>query len=174
MTVLVAAAKLLLLLLEMGEWRGEVIFEIGSWLLLVVYTYYLWEVLVGKVVFNLFMKMVLVLTFNSKLVQCQLFLVQMPLAPLLTSQHIGAFGDTWEPSSGTWDRKDPKNLYLKNHDIFKIPSTFGKQIEQMRCWSLHMKMGADAGSRQTGHSSSFCLASIFWLMYSRSCTFEFD
>ena len=68
MTVLVAAVKLLLLLLEMGEWRREVIFEIGNWLLLVVYTYYLWEVVVAKVVFNLFMKMVLVLTFNSKLV----------------------------------------------------------------------------------------------------------
>ena len=73
MTVLVAAVKLLLLLLvEMGECRREVIFEIGNWLLLVVYTYYLWEVVVAKVVFNLFMKMFFVLTFSKTLIQYQL------------------------------------------------------------------------------------------------------
>ena len=42
--------------------------------------------------------------------------------------------------------------------------TFGRQWEQMMCWSSQENIGAAATSRQTGHSSSFSFASIWLLM----------
>merc|ERR1719362_1249413 len=39
--------------------------------------------------------------------------------------------------------------------------------------SLHMKMGAEATSRQTGHSNSFSFAAILLSMYSSSCMLGF-
>merc|ERR1712183_490454 len=47
--------------------------------------------------------------------------------------------------------------------------TLGLQSQQMRWRSLHMKMGAEATSRQTGHSNSFSFAAILLSMYSSSC-----
>merc|ERR1719490_18965 len=47
--------------------------------------------------------------------------------------------------------------------------TLGLQSLQMRWRSLHMKMGAEATSRQTGHSNSFSFAAILLSMYSSSC-----
>merc|ERR1719275_89533 len=49
--------------------------------------------------------------------------------------------------------------------------TLGLQSLQMRWRSLHMKMGAEATSRQTGHSNSFSFAAILLSMYSSSCMF---
>merc|ERR1719341_1705571 len=51
--------------------------------------------------------------------------------------------------------------------------TLGLQSLQMRWESLHMKMGAEATSRQTGHSNSFSFALILLSMYSSSCMLGF-